>query len=82
MLADDGKPLLSDFGRSKIINQRGFTTTTITGSLRFLAPELMKADAEPANSDEPDGFMQILSKEADVYAFSMVGVEVSLFQMT
>ena len=50
------------------------------GSLRYMAPELFGQDAESAESDDADNSM--LTKECDVYAFSIVGVEVSLFQMT
>ena len=42
-----------------------------------MAPELM---ADPDESDDAESF--ILTKECDVYAFSMLGVQVSLFQMT
>ena len=76
MVADDDRPLLSDFGRSNIINQRGFMGSGSMGSLRYMAPELFGQDAE---SDKSDDASFIQTKECDVYAFSMVGVEVSLF---
>ncbi|KAF8722330.1 hypothetical protein AX14_009892 [Amanita brunnescens Koide BX004] len=72
LVADDGTPLLSDFGRSKIINQRGFTTS-MAGSLRYLAPEIIW-DGQSGESDE--SFLPALTKESDVYAFSMTGVEI------
>ena len=62
---------MSDFGRSKLIEHRGFTTATIAGSARQMAPELL-----PASESESDGPPE-LAKEADVYAFSMVALEVS-----
>ena len=68
--------MLSDFGRSKIINQPGFTTPTRVGSLRYFAPELL------IQSDESDDDVSFITKKTDVYAFSMVGVEVNLFQIT
>jgi hypothetical protein len=68
---------VSDFGRSKIIDERGFTSSKASGSVRFLAPELI---ADPDESGGVESF--ILTKECDVYAFSMVGVEVSLLQIT
>ena len=68
---------MSDFGRSKIIDARGFTSTEGSGSVRYMAPELM---GDPEENGGVESF--ILSKECDVYAFSMVGVEVSLFQIT
>jgi len=69
LVADDGTPRLSDFGRSKLIEHRGFTTATIAGSARQMAPELL-----PASESESDGPPE-LAKEADVYAFSMVALE-------
>jgi hypothetical protein len=60
---------LSDFGRSKLIGRRGFTTVTSAGSARQTAPELIIID----ESDGPG----ILTQEADIYAFSMVALEVS-----
>jgi len=71
LIADDCRPLVSDFGRSKIIDERGFTSSKASGSVRFLAPELI---ADPDESGGVESF--ILTKECDVYAFSMVGVEI------
>ena len=70
--------MVSDFGRSKIINEKGFTTSTVAGSRRYIAPEIIW---QSGGSDDDEDFIAILTKESDVYAFSMVGVEVSLFQM-
>ncbi|KAF8736484.1 hypothetical protein AX14_014467 [Amanita brunnescens Koide BX004] len=75
LIADDGRPLLSDFGRSRIINQRGFTTM-VTGSIRYMAPEIIWQDGESGESDNDDNFLPIVTKESDVYAFSMVAVEI------
>jgi serine/threonine protein kinase len=71
LIDDDGTPRLSDFGRSKLIDQGGFTTTTFAGSARQIAPELIIA------TESEDDQLPKLTKEADVYAFSMVALEVS-----
>lgn len=46
-----------------------------------MAPEIIWQDGESGESDNDDNFLPIVTKESDVYAFSMVAVEVSLFQM-
>ena len=46
--------------------------------MRYMAPELLII---PDESDDDDNFITVM-KETDVYSFSMVGVEVSLFQIT
>ena len=43
-----------------------------------MAPEIIW---QSSGSDDEEGFIAFLTKESDVYAFSMVGVEVSVFQM-
>ncbi|KAJ2932169.1 hypothetical protein H1R20_g4931, partial [Candolleomyces eurysporus] len=40
LMSDSGTPLLSDFGRSKFIARRGYTTE-FTGTSRYLAPEIL-----------------------------------------
>jgi len=68
LIDDDGTPLVADFGRSKLIEHRGFTTVTSAGSARQTAPELVIIDE---SEDPPE-----LTQEADVYAFSMVVLEI------
>ena len=79
---DDGTPRLCDFGRSKFIDHRGFTTS-FAGSARYMAPELTAAEPDvdyegdgseaPIIDTPPD-----LTKATDVFAFSMVTLEVSV----
>ncbi|KIM79503.1 hypothetical protein PILCRDRAFT_10333 [Piloderma croceum F 1598] len=66
LMDNEGNPRLSDFGRSKIINTKGFTTQ-FSGSTRYLAPELA-AHEDPCKA---------MSKECDVFAFAMLTLEVS-----
>ncbi|KAF8623869.1 hypothetical protein AX17_007271 [Amanita inopinata Kibby_2008] len=79
LVNDDGSAIMCDFGRSKIINHRGFTTL-FAGVARYMAPELIVKGVDLPESDDgsDDNFdpSQFLSKESDVYAFSMVGVEI------
>ncbi|KAF8621358.1 hypothetical protein AX15_007832 [Amanita polypyramis BW_CC] len=76
LVTDDGRAMLCDFGRSKVINHRGFTTTFV-GAARYMAPELIVSGEEMSETGDdnynPSHFM---SKESDVYSFSMIGVEI------
>jgi len=80
-MSDDGIPLLTDFGRSKFIDHRGFTTS-FAGSARYLAPELVSDEPDLDDSDmayqavEQESPASSLTKETDVYAFSMVTLEI------
>jgi hypothetical protein len=74
LMSDDGTPQLSDFGRSRVIDHIGFTTATLAGSARQLAPEFI----QPEEVDSGDGPPTVIrmTKEGDIYAFAMVALEV------
>jgi len=76
LVSDEGRPLICDFGRSKILEVKGFTTTTVAGTIRYMAPELTP-DGLPELA--LDSFVPILTQKSDVYAFGMVGLEVQSF---
>jgi len=67
LIDDDGCPRLCDFGQSKLIGIAGFTATKFAGSVRYLAPELLPTESED---------VLILTRETDVYAFSMAALEI------
>jgi len=80
LIDDDGIPRLSDFGRSKFIDHRGFTTT-LAGSARYMAPELITSESDVDNEQEADentvhDSTPALTKETDVFSFSMVALEI------
>ena len=77
LIGDDGTPLICDFGRSRILEQSGFTTTLEAGAARYMAPELFAPEGTDIESTQ--SFVLVTTKESDVYSFAMVGVEVSLF---
>lgn len=70
MIDRDGRPLLCDFGRSKILDHAGFTTI-FAGAARYMAPELLSPE-----DDADEEFTPVITKETDVYGFGMVGLEV------
>jgi serine/threonine protein kinase len=69
LIDGDGTPLL-DFGGSILIGHRGFTASTFAGSARNMAPELVPGEADAYS-------VNFRTFPADVYAFSMVALEVS-----
>ena len=56
---------MAGFGISRLLGRSGFDTPTFAGSARQMAPELMPEFGDPR-----------VTKESDVYAFSMVALEV------
>lgn len=71
---DDGTACLSDFGLSGIISEflgASNFSSTLSGNVRWGAPELF---AIPDIQD--DTFKNCLSKEADVYSFGSIMLQV------
>ena len=67
-MAEDGRPVLSDFGISRLlIHSKTFAgTTSIKGNLRWMAPELLMAEEDVETEHECH------TKATDVWAFGMV----------
>ncbi|KII90400.1 hypothetical protein PLICRDRAFT_157531 [Plicaturopsis crispa FD-325 SS-3] len=73
LVDDSGAARLADFGRSKLVDHRGFTTL-MAGSTRFMAPELLIGPIDDGSDDgsETDSeFVPSLTAETDVYGFAM-----------
>jgi serine/threonine protein kinase len=67
LVSHDGRPLLSDFGISRIVIESNTVTgtTTLGGNVRYMAPELLGPQAA--------GLVhQFHTKQSDVWAFGMV----------
>jgi serine/threonine protein kinase len=63
---------VTDFGLARALQVTGLTTPALlSGTLRYQAPELMPADKE----DEPN---PRVTKETDVWSFSMTVIEVRI----
>jgi len=81
LVDDNGVVRLCDFGRSRIITRRGFTTA-FAGTFRWMAPELFviplgssksqlgedEGEAAPSSND--------LTTKTDVFGFAMVALEI------
>jgi serine/threonine protein kinase len=78
LIDDQGRGVLSDFGLARafgITDKSGLTTSSISGSLRWLAPELFpRLDVGQANSQTE---IQ-RTKASDVWAFGCTVYEVSI----
>lgn len=74
LMSDNGDPLLADFGRSKVVGHSGYTTE-FACVWRYLAPEIMDDVASAYGDDDPKK-QPITTKETDIWAFGLVGVEV------
>jgi len=66
-----GVPRISDFGISKILNRRGFTTPNV-GTLPYMAPELFWI----VNSDAHQERYPSTTKSSDVYSFGLLALEI------
>ncbi|KAJ7040822.1 kinase-like domain-containing protein, partial [Mycena alexandri] len=70
LVDESGTPFICDFGISKIINRRGFTTDSV-GTLSYMAPELLIAFDLGFLMDQPS-----TTKSSDVYSFGLLVLEV------
>jgi serine/threonine protein kinase len=69
LVNEAGHALLTDFGRSKVISEPGYSTPLLAGSAAYMAPELLTTGEE--NIDD------LFSTKSDIYAFGMLCLEVS-----
>ncbi|KAJ7888281.1 kinase-like domain-containing protein [Mycena leptocephala] len=69
LMDEAGIPYICDFGISKIINRRGFTTASV-GTLPYMAPELFIA----FDLKEQDIYRST-TKSSDVYSFALLVLE-------
>ena len=82
LVDQQGSARICDFGRSRILDCRGYTTN-FACVVRYLSPELLSLD-EKEDDDEMEELADIEeapdrrqgTKKADIYAFGMVALEV------
>jgi len=71
LINDDGEASIIDFGLSRILDTSGFTTKLASGTLRFMAPELI----EVCVGEEDQSIPQV-TEATDVWAFAMTVIEI------
>lgn len=71
-----GTPCICDFGVSKIINRRGFTTSNV-GTAPYMAPELFLVIDGTALEQSPR-----TTKSSDVYSYALLVLEVCFHKST
>ncbi|KAJ7067449.1 kinase-like domain-containing protein [Mycena amicta] len=71
---EEGIPCICDFGISKIVNHRGFTTASV-GTVPYMAPELFHILDGPAETTLP-GTTITTTMSSDVYSFALLILEI------
>ncbi|KAJ7447945.1 kinase-like domain-containing protein [Mycena galericulata] len=69
-----GVPCICDFGISKILNRRWYTTLSV-GTVPYMAPELFLV----IGRDNASGGLLSTTKQSDVYSFALLALEVLYF---
>ncbi|TFK17079.1 kinase-like protein [Coprinopsis marcescibilis] len=72
LVNDDGQACLIDFGLSRVLDTRGYTSTSFGGTLRWMAHELLA----PPDVDSDDFKPPPLTKNSDVWSFGMTILEI------
>ncbi|KDQ52469.1 hypothetical protein JAAARDRAFT_138523, partial [Jaapia argillacea MUCL 33604] len=83
LIDSEGVPLLADFGRSKLVDHHGYTTT-LAAAWRYVAGEVMHHEpSTEMGMGTGTGVPNVmLSKKSDVYSFGMTALEVSVSTQT
>ncbi|KAJ6588966.1 kinase-like domain-containing protein [Mycena capillaripes] len=68
LINDDGLPVICGYGMSQTLHQPALTASLFLAPIRFASPECFSEKDNTSSSRTPSG---------DVYAFSMVALEVS-----
>lgn len=77
MILDNGSAAICDFGQSRIIEEKGYTTKLLV-SAKYVAQEILM---DESNGDDPDyedpisGTSKMTSPEGDVYSYAMTALE-------
>ncbi|KIJ65968.1 hypothetical protein HYDPIDRAFT_110083 [Hydnomerulius pinastri MD-312] len=72
LINDEGQAVLADFGLSRVLEVTGFTTKSVPGTIRYMAPELLNPNPTPETAS---GTIRT-TKEADVWAFAVAATEI------
>ncbi|KZT26822.1 kinase-like protein [Neolentinus lepideus HHB14362 ss-1] len=63
LISEDGRPLLADFGRSKILDVKGFTHSLQANSTAYTAPEILWSGV--------DDVVNEVDRRSDMYSLGM-----------
>ncbi|KAJ7231804.1 kinase-like domain-containing protein, partial [Mycena rebaudengoi] len=69
-----GVPCICDFGVSKIVSRRGFTTSNV-GTAPYMAPELLFVIDGVGTSRQESAYPSVI-KSSDVYSFALLVLEI------
>lgn len=78
LITQEGIPVISDFGTSRIVGYKGFTTTATSCSCRYAPPEVLLWEPSQDTTDKPtaDVSPTVLRSSCDVYSFGMSMLEI------
>ncbi|KAH8118246.1 kinase-like protein [Phellopilus nigrolimitatus] len=76
LIDDSGRPLIADFGISRICDTKGFTTQSVMGTCRWMAVELLRATILSEDASGQDDSPIRTTEASDVWAFGMTVVEI------
>ncbi|KZT18338.1 kinase-like protein [Neolentinus lepideus HHB14362 ss-1] len=75
LVTAEGVPMLSDFGTSRILGMKGYTTN-LTTTTTYTAPEILDFDEDDSKTSENKETPHPLSSYSDIYSFGMTILEV------
>ncbi|KDQ53969.1 hypothetical protein JAAARDRAFT_419858 [Jaapia argillacea MUCL 33604] len=78
LIDEDSRPKVCDFGVSRLVDSKGFTTNHLSLTARYSAPEFFTADDDepPLPPDDPRVSPTLFTAKSDVYSFGMTAVEI------
>ncbi|TFK51536.1 kinase-like protein [Heliocybe sulcata] len=78
LVTERGVPVISDFGTSRVVGYKGFTTTATGCSCRYAPPEVLLWEPEPRDLNNPTAEVSptVLAPSCDVYSFGMSMLEI------
>ena len=77
LIDDNGNARLTDFGLSCILQTSGYTRSTPSGTVRWMARELVANSETWKEQPDPQP-----TTEADVWAFALTGIEVGYLSIS
>ena len=76
MIDESGKAVITDFGLSRILTKKGFTTKAAFLSLRWCAIEILVAASDPQGDIGEEEVYRLHTFASDIWAFGMTILQV------
>ena len=79
LIDDSGNVRITDFGISRVLAVRGFTTTSASFSLRWSSVEILRAVSGYDNHADVDAVHHYHTEASDIWASAITVVQASLY---